>query len=104
MLAKDFTLCGIYCSNQVLWKIHGIVKVNFDCLTIDGSNQVKISHKITWCEGYFLNVSGDEVGTKHPVLVFLYNPLLNRYAKKTLCLRIVFVRSCSLYILLLFCM
>ena len=56
VLVKDFTLCSIYRSNQPLWKIHGIASINFDCFTIDESNQVKISCKIMRFWGCFLKL------------------------------------------------
>ena len=43
LLAKDFTLRSTFCSNQPLWKIHGIAYMNFDFFTTDESNQVKIA-------------------------------------------------------------
>ena len=36
---------------------HGIASINFDCFTIDESNQVKISRKIMRCQGYFLKIA-----------------------------------------------
>ena len=54
VLAKNWTLCRIYRSNQPSWKIHGTAKINFDCFTIDESGQVKISREIMRCQGYFL--------------------------------------------------
>ena len=41
LLAKYFTLCSIYRSNQLLWKIYGVAQINFDCFAIDESNQVE---------------------------------------------------------------
>ena len=51
------TLCSIYRSNTLLWKIHDIAQVNFDCFVIDESNQVKFSCAIMWCQGYFLKIA-----------------------------------------------
>ena len=57
MLAKDFTLCIIYRSNRPLWKIQGIASINFDCFTIDESNQLRISGEIMRCQDYFLKIA-----------------------------------------------
>ena len=38
--------------NQPLWKIHDIASINFDCFTINVSNQLKLSSEITWCHRY----------------------------------------------------
>ena len=54
--AKEFVLRCVYRLNQPLWKIHGIASINFDCFTIDESNQVKISREIMRCQGYFLKL------------------------------------------------
>ena len=51
------TLCSIYRSNTLLWKIHDIAKINFDCFAIDESNQVKNSCTIMRCQGYFLKIA-----------------------------------------------
>ena len=50
-------LCSIYCSNQGLWKIHGIALINLNCFAIDESSQVKIPCEIMWCQGYFLKIA-----------------------------------------------
>ena len=50
-------LCFHYGLNQPSWKIHGIVWINFNCFTIDESNQVKISREIMRCQGCFLKIA-----------------------------------------------
>ena len=62
MLVKDFTLCSVYHSNQPLRKIHGISLIHFNFVTIDKSNQVKVSGKIKQCLGYFLKLLWGQVG------------------------------------------
>ena len=57
VLAKDFTMCSIYFSNLLLWKIHGIASINFDCFTTDESNKVKISREIMRYQGYFFKIA-----------------------------------------------
>ena len=56
VFTKDFTLYGIYRSNQSLWKTQDIASINCDCFTTDESNQVKISREIMQCQGYFLKL------------------------------------------------
>ena len=53
----EFTLRFLYRLNQPLWKIHGIASINFNCFTIDESNQVKVSRKIMRCQGYFFKIA-----------------------------------------------
>ena len=53
----EFTLRFLYRLNQPLWKIHGIASINFNCFTIDESNQVKISREIMRCQGYFFKIA-----------------------------------------------
>ena len=48
--------CVVF-TNQPLWKIHGVAKINFDCFAIDESNQVKISSVFMQCQGYFLKIA-----------------------------------------------
>ena len=62
--------------NQPLWKIHDIASINFDCFTINVSNQLKLSSEITWCHRYlFWNCSADE----DPVLAKLRDKLKSLY-------------------------
>ena len=49
-------LSSIYCSNQGLWKIHGIALINLNCFAIGESSQGKISREIMWCQGYFFKI------------------------------------------------
>ena len=49
--------CFHYGLNQPSWKIHGIAWINFNCFTIDESDQVKISREIMRCEGYFFKIA-----------------------------------------------
>ena len=57
VLAKNFTLCSIYCSNQPLWKNHDIASINFNYSIIDEPNQAKMSRKIMGCQDYSLKIA-----------------------------------------------
>ena len=68
VLAKDFTLYSVYHLNQPLGNIHSIASINFDCFTIDKSNQVKMSPEIMWCHGYFFKIA---LGTRLTLILSL---------------------------------
>ena len=66
----EITLRFLYRLNQPLWRIHGIASINFNCFTIDESNQVKISGEIMRCQGYFLKIA---LGTRLVIFKVLNN-------------------------------
>ena len=77
-------LCFHYSWNQPSWKIHGIASINFKCFTIDELNQVKVSHEIMRCQGYFLKIA---LGTRAKILL---DTSLTGLRKKRFLLRMQF--------------
>ena len=68
---------SIYRSNQPLWKMHGIAYINFDCFTIDKSNQVNISREIMQPQGYFFKIAlGSRMKKYHPLKINTVTKLL----------------------------
>ena len=50
----------------------GITQINFDCFTIDESNQVKIFSEIMRCQGYFFSKKKGALGTSLEN-IFMFN-------------------------------
>ena len=50
-------LCFLDRLSQPVWNIHVVTSINFNCFTIDESNQVKISREIMLCQGYILKIA-----------------------------------------------